>query len=161
MRAKVLALAIVCLAGCLAARAQQTPAPKPDFSGTWKFDPERSSLQITSPDASTFIIEHQEPHWRLERTHVYGGSSDTLNLELTTDGKPATRTIQGWTIQSRMHWEDGTLVLDSTTSREGQVTTVVVRYRLEDGGRTFVAEEHLEREQGTHDNLWVFEKSEP
>lgn len=161
MRAKTLALTVVCLAGCLVAHGQQTPSPKPDFSGTWKFDPERSSLQITPPDASTFVIEHDDPHWRLERTHVFGGKSDTLTLELTTDGGLVTSTIDGWQRRARMHWEDRTLVLDSMTSRGEQVTTVVVRYKLEDDGRTFIAEEHLERGRESHDNLWVFEKSTP
>ena len=161
MRTKVLVLAAVCFAACLAARGLETPLPKPDFSGTWKFDPERSSLQMQSPDASTFIIEHRDPSWRLERTHVFGERSDTLTLELTTDGEPTTFTLHGWEVESRLRWEDSSLVFHSTMRREGRLTTVEVRYRLEDDGRTFVAEEHMESEETTHDNLWVFEKAAP
>lgn len=157
MRTKVLALAAVCLAACMASLAE-TPEPKPDFSGTWEFSPERSSLEMRSPDASTFIIEHEDPRWRLERTHVFGDRSDTLTLELTTDGEPTTFTLHGWQVESRLHWEDQGLVFESTMSREGRVTTVTVRYRLEDDGRTFVAEEHMESEERTHDNYWVFDR---
>lgn len=160
MQTKTLALAIVCLAGCLAARGQQTPTSKPDFSGTWAFDPDRSSLQIASPDSSTFVIEHREPHWRLERTHVFGGSSDTFTLELTTDGKPVTFTHRGFEVHARLYWDGETLVFDSTLSHEGHVATNVVRYKLADGGRTFIAEERMQSEQETHDNFWFFEKSD-
>ena len=161
MRARIPALVIVCLAVALAARSQETPAPRPDFSGTWKLDLERSSLQIEAPDASTFVIDHRDPHWRLERTHVFGGRSDTLSMELTTDGEPMTFSRGGWEVRRRLHWEDAVLVLESTMSRDGRETRVVVRYRVEDGGRTFIAEEHLESGQETHDNLWVFERSTP
>lgn len=82
-------------------------------------------------------------------------------MELTTDGEPMTFSRGGWEVQRRLHWEDEVLVLESTMSRAGQETRVVVRYRVEDGGRTFIAEEHLEREQESHDNLWVFERSTP
>src|SRR5262249_47325453 len=59
---------------------------KPDFTGIWKFNRSRSSLQIPAPDSTTFVIEHREPRFHLSRTHVVGGHRDTLSLELTTDG---------------------------------------------------------------------------
>ena len=45
---------------------------KPDFTGTWEFNPSRSSLQNPAPESSTFGIEHREPYFYLERTHVFG-----------------------------------------------------------------------------------------
>ena len=86
-----------------------------------------------------------------------GSGPDTI--ELTTDGEPATLTIQGWEIHRRMYWEGETLVLESKSSREDRVTNVVVRYRLAEDGRTFFAEESLQRAEENHDNLWVFERS--
>lgn len=160
MDTKILAVTVLCLASFLAASAELAPQPKPDFSGTWEFVPERSSLQITPPDATTIVIEHSEPLWRFTRTHVFGDESETLTFELTTDGKPTTQTIQGWDVRSRIRWEGETLVFESTMSLEGQAAKVVVRYRLEDDGRTLTGEHHTEGEQETHDNLWVFEKSD-
>lgn len=60
---------------------------KSDFTGTWKFDHSKSSLQIPSPDSTSFVIEHNEPRFLLKRTHVFGGNSDTFSIDLTTDGK--------------------------------------------------------------------------
>ena len=130
----------------------------PDFSGIWEFDPKRSSLQIESPESSIFVIEHREPHWRLERTHVFGGSEDTFTMELTTDGKPVVLNHCGWEFHARLYWDGETLVLDSKFTRDGELVTNVVRYTLADNGRTFIAEERLRGEQHSHDNRWVFEK---
>lgn len=58
----------------------------PNFSGTWKFNSNRSSLQIASPESIGFVIEHHEPQFHLERTLVVGGHKDTFAIDLTTDG---------------------------------------------------------------------------
>jgi hypothetical protein len=51
---------------------------KPNFSGTWRFNPAKSALQISPPDATVFVIEHREPALRVARTHITGGKSDTF-----------------------------------------------------------------------------------
>ena len=47
-------LAFIILAGI------QAPQ-KPNFSGTWKFNPAKSKLQIPPPDSGVFRIDSQEP----------------------------------------------------------------------------------------------------
>lgn len=60
--------------------------PKPNFTGTWKFNPANSVLQIPAPDATVFVIDHREPVLRISRTHIVGEKQDTFSLDLTTDG---------------------------------------------------------------------------
>lgn len=103
---------------------------RPDFSGTWEFCPAKSSLEIPAPDSTTFVIEHDEPRFHLKRTHVFGGSSDTFLLELTTDGKPVEVNRAGLSIRASLRWEGITLVFDSTLNRNGEQGTNTVRYRL-------------------------------
>jgi hypothetical protein len=131
---------------------------KPDFTGTWKFNPAKSSLQIPQPDSTTFVIEHREPRFRLCRTHVVGGNSDTFRIDLTTDGAQVVCDHGGLEIQARLRWEGESLVFDSILTRGEMRATNVVRYRLAEAGRTFVAEECLRSEQHNHDNTWVFDK---
>ena len=54
---------------------------KTNFTGTWKFNPNKSALQSPSPESSIFVIEHHEPNFHLERTHVLGGVSDTFSVD--------------------------------------------------------------------------------
>src|SRR5262245_13311903 len=120
---------------------------KPDFTGIWRFNRGRSSLQIPAPDSTTFVIEHREPRFHPSRTHAVGGTSDTFSIELTTDGEPVTCNHVGLEIQARLRWEGETLVFDSELVREGTRAANVVRYRLADAGQSFVAEERFRSEQ--------------
>jgi hypothetical protein len=129
-----------------------------NFSGTWKFDPVRSSLQIPPPESTTFVIEHREPLFRLTRTHVFEGQEDTFSIELKTAGEPTVHNHRGFEIRARLYWEGEALVFDSTLTREGEQATNLVRYTLEDDGQTFVAEEHFRGNQQRYCNKWIFEK---
>ena len=132
--------------------------PRPDFSGKWKFNRAKSSLQIPPPESTTFVIEHREPLFRLTRTHVIDGQEDTFGIELRTDGEPVSRGHRGFEIRARLYWEDDALVFDSTLTREGKQATNVVRYTLENDGQTFVADEQFNSEQQSYSNMWVFKK---
>jgi hypothetical protein len=132
---------------------------KPDFTGTWKYKPNRSSLQIPAPDSTTLVIEHHEPRFRLSRTHVMGGSRDTFSIELTTDGEQVICNHNGLEIRARLRWAGETLVFDSELVREEIRAINVVRYRLADASQTLVAEESLRSEQHSHQNTWVFERA--
>ena len=134
---------------------------KPDFTGTWKFNSGKSALQSPSPESSIFVIEHREPHFRLERTHVFGGKSDTFSVALTTDGALIAMNHGGLEIHSRAYWEGDALVFDSGFVHEGEQATNIVRYRLEDAGQMLIAEKQLRSTQHKHDNIWVFEKQYP
>src|SRR5216683_2730878 len=105
---------------------------KPDFTGTWKFNPSKSSLQIPAPDSATFVIDHREPLFHLSRTHVVDGTSDTFAIELTVNGEQVVRNHSGMAIQARLYWEGETLVCDSVFVREGESASNIVRYRLAD-----------------------------
>src|SRR5262249_61781139 len=84
---------------------ERQPMTKLDFTGTWKLNHEKSSLQIPAPESTIFVIKHSEPHFHLERTHVFGGNSDTLSIDLTTDGKAQARNHGGFKIHASLPWE--------------------------------------------------------
>jgi hypothetical protein len=103
---------------------------KPNFTGTWKFNPGKSVLQIPAPDSTIFIVEHMEPIFRLSRTHVVGVKSDTFSLELTTDGTEVVILQGDLRLRARAYWEGETLVFDSHLLRGGEDATNILRYKL-------------------------------
>lgn len=131
-------------------------ADKPDFSGDWKFVPEKSRLQIPPPDSTVFHIQHREPEFVLSRTHVYNGESDTWGITLTTDGREVVSHEKGQTIHSRLVWEGEELVFSSTIVMKDRQATNVVRYRLSPDGKTFTAVESFRGPLLKYDNEWVF-----
>lgn len=131
---------------------------RPNFTGTWKFNREKSSLEIEIPDSTTFIIEHHEPNFHLERTHTRGQHSDTFTIDLTTDNKIVTRTHGNIEIRAHLVWEANALVFDSEIVQQGKKGTNRVRYQLADDGRTFVADEQFNSRDLNYKNKWVFDK---
>jgi hypothetical protein len=134
---------------------------KPNFSGTWKFNPAKSVLQIPAPDATEFVIEHREPALRISRTHIVGEQRDTFSLDLTTDGQEVWVDHGDLRICCRAYWDGDMLVFDSKLIRAGEEATNFVRYALTDGGKTFRAEERFRSGSLNYDNLWILDRSEP
>ena len=121
-------------------------------------DSTKSRLEMRTPTKSIFVIEHQEPRFKVTRTHTWGEKSNTLTSERTTDGEEHYRKdgeVETWT---RMTWLGEELVLDMKLAYRGEQGTNVVHYRLADEGKTLVAAEwyHMPRRQ--HHNLWVFDR---
>lgn len=135
--------------------------PRPNFSGTWTFNPGKSHLEVPPPDRSVFVIEHSEPRFRLDRTHVMEGKPDSLSIELTTDGTPVVQTVQGLEIHSTLRWEGDALLLVSKFPAEGDEASNAVRYRLGSEGQVLVAKERLRSSRVSYENRWVFDKAPP
>ena len=131
---------------------------RPNFTGTWLLDLKRSSLQIAPPTTSTFRIEHQEPNFRLSRTHVYGEMSDTWSIALTTDGTEHSQKNGDLDVRARLNWVGSALEAELKSNREGEEADVVVCYAITDGGRTLTAVERLRSAAQSYDNTWVFER---
>jgi hypothetical protein len=130
---------------------------KPDFSGTWVIDFERSRLQTQAKiERVSFTVEHREPDFRFSRVFVVEGKEDRHAYALTADGKVKVEELADRTVHSRLYWAGETLVYDvRIVLKDGREATNVVRYSLRDGGRTFVAEEAFRGPILKYDNLWV------
>jgi hypothetical protein len=134
--------------------------PKPDFSGTWKLNREKSKFETTVPKQSEliFVIEHKDPRFKTTRTLTLGERSDTLSWETTTDGKEHHRKDGDFESRMRMTWMGDELVLKSRLTRRGEQGTNEAHYRLADEGKTLIAAEWYHMPSSQHHNLWVFER---
>lgn len=134
---------------------------KPDFSGTWKFNRARSSLQTAAPDSTVFVVNHREPFFRFSRTHAVGGKLDTFSLELTTDGREVCVDRGGLRLRCRAHWDSGTLVFDTRLTRGGEEAENLVRYTLLPGGDGLRADERFRSPSVNYDNVWLLDRVAP
>jgi hypothetical protein len=141
-------------------RSEAPNLDKPDFSGTWVFNASKSALDPRFKVAEgTFVLEQEGRSFRFSRTFVIDGKPDSLSFELTIDGPEKTEKGPDRTAVSRLYWEGDTLVFTSrTTLNDGREASDVVRYTLEDGGRTFVAEESFRAPRLMYDNRWVADR---
>jgi hypothetical protein len=133
---------------------------KPDYTGTWTLNHEKSRLQIPAPDTTVFVVDHHEPALRISRTHVAGDSRDTFSLDLTTDGREVTVDRGEFRLRCRAYWDDDALVFDSHLVRAGDEATNVVRYALSSDRMLLVADEKFRGEALAYDNVWVLDRTD-
>jgi hypothetical protein len=137
-------------------RAQQSA--KPNYSGTWNFNPSRSELQVPVPTSAVFELDHREPVFRMKRTFVTDGKTETWSIDLSTDGKEVLKEEAGSTTRGRIFWEGNLLVYEATISMNGRTARDVVRYELSEDGKILTATERFRGPVVKYDNLWIFEK---
>jgi hypothetical protein len=133
---------------------------RPDFSGEWVFNAEKSRLEVKFKlDSAVFTIVHKEPRFKLSRVFVIDGRENALAWALTTDGKEEVTEEDGRTVHSRLFWDGDVLVFDVRyVLKDGREATNIVRYTLKDGGKAFVAEEKFRGPMLKYDNLWVADR---
>jgi hypothetical protein len=140
----------------------QTPASKPNFSGTWTFDVQKSSLKVSAPSSMTLQIDQNDPQIRLSRTQVYGSQTFDWKLETVADGqKEVVQNSPSYTTKSRVYWQGNSLVVDEKiTAADGTTVNDLVTYTLGDDAKTL---EGVERQttvgaKGGATNKWVYDK---
>jgi len=158
MRKHMIATIALAAVLTLAVGAGQNAA-KPDFSGVWNLNLQKSKLQIPAPDSGVFNIDHKEPSFHLARTFVKDGKNDNWSIDLTTDGKEVVQEEKTETFRGRLRWDGNDLVLDSTISLKDRTATNVVRYHLSDDDQTLTATENFKGPRLKYENVWVFDKN--
>ena len=152
-------LGVVAIGLLLASSLAAGEDPKPDFSGTWRFNPEKSKLETIIPPQSKliFVIEHEDPKFKMTRTLILGERTDTLSWEATTDGKEHHRKDGEFESRMRMTWMGDELILKSRLTRHDEQGTNEAHYRLTDEGMTMIAAEWYHMPSSQHHNYWVFD----
>jgi len=131
---------------------------KPDFTGIWEFNPKKSTLQIEPPDSTVMVIDHHEPVFRLSRTHTRSNKSDTLSVDLMTDGRELVLDQGEFHIRGHAYWDSDVLVFDSILTRAQEEATNDVRYTLSGTLNSLIAEETFRSKRLNYHNVWVLDR---
>src|SRR5262249_47404421 len=89
-------------------------ADKPDFSGDWSLNVDKSNLgPMPPPTSMTRKVEHKDPNLSLTQITVGGPQGDqTVNMKMTTDGKEVTNEMMGTQAKTTATWEGNALVIN-------------------------------------------------
>jgi len=135
------------------------PAAKPNFSGTWKVNIEKSTFDPSpTPKSLTYKIEHAEPSLKLTSTRVDDAAEDSVVLKLTTDGQENTNVVRGNEVKSKITWEGGVLVIVSVSTIEGANYELKDQWNLSEDGKTITWLRHYSSTQGEADAKYILEK---
>lgn len=100
--------AIVCL--CASITGAQT---KPDFSGAWKMNREKSKFARSGPDAILIKVDHKEPALTEDWSISTPNGERSFQAKYTTDGKEIEQEVMGGQIaKTSAKWEGDALVIE-------------------------------------------------
>lgn len=148
MRAVV--LTVFCF---LALAAAET---RPDFSGSWKLNVEKSDIQEASLKGARFEIEHREPVFVISRTLLYASETKNMKFELRTNGKPVVVPYGDDKLNLALRWDDGSLVCSIKDSDDAEAYAEKVSYRLSPDRKILTVTENRK----DRPRVWVFSREQ-
>jgi hypothetical protein len=110
---------------------------KPNFSGTWVLQTDKSDYgMMPAPMSRTDIIDHQEPKITIKRTAATAEGENKLDLVYAVDGKPWKNQAGPQEVSSTLHWEGQELVVVSEVDTPQGLATLTDRWSLSADGKT-------------------------
>lgn len=142
--------------------SSQVPPPitRPNFSGEWALDLERSHLDKIFHDISSGSarIEHHEPSFSFSRDFTRSGKKSAVAFVLSTNGKEVSGKEDGMPTRGTLAWSGDTLVFVTIYQAPRGEARNTVRYTLRDSGNTLQAVESFHGPRLSYENVWVFFK---
>ncbi len=105
--AALIIAAIVCLCASIAG-AQN----KPNFSGAWKMNPQKSKFAGGGPDNILIKIDHKEPAFAEDWSISTPNGDRSFQAKYTTDGKETEQEVMGRTAKTKATWDGDALVVE-------------------------------------------------
>lgn len=156
-------VSLLLLGAAAVAQAQAAPAAKPNYSGTWVFDAQKSKLVVPAPSRMTLEIKQEDPEISFVRTQVYGDQTFNWKLKATIDdAKPVQQDEPGYVMNSRVYWQQNMLVLDQKMfATDGTKVNDVVTYSLlPDGSLQAYESQTAAGGKGANNNRWIYDKKQ-
>jgi hypothetical protein len=105
---------------------------KPNFSGTWKLDMDKSSFgPIPPPESMTRRVDHKDPDISVEMSIT--GPDLSMSFRYSTDGKETANSFMGADFKSKAVWEGKALVIHNIVDAANKSTN---KWSLSDDGKT-------------------------
>ena len=146
---KILMSALLLVAAAVA-------ADKPDFSGNWKMDGDKSVFGPMPPPASmTRTIELKGAEVSFKQTMT--GPEMELTFKFFTDGRETVNSFMGADYKGTANWEGKTLVFHSRIESDAQFKSTS-KWTLSDDGKTLTEIWSVSSAQGDLEVTYVLVK---
>ncbi len=142
-----------------AATGMALAADKPDFSGSWKMDADKSVFGPMPPPTSlTRKIDHKDPAISVEEARSGAQGDMNMSMKYSTDGKETTNSLMGNDVKSKAVWEGKTLVITSAANFGGADVKLTDKWTLAEDGKTLTDVQAISAPQGDFELTWVLVK---
>jgi hypothetical protein len=132
---------------------------KPNFSGDWKLNVEKSDFgPMPPPTTLTMKVDHTDPEVKVT-TAMSGAQGDmTVDATYNTEGKETTNQFGPMQSKSTANWEGDDLVVNTKLDANGTEITIKGKWTLSADGKTLTQASHINSPQGDLDLKYVLEK---
>jgi hypothetical protein len=119
MKSRTSAALIIAVIVCLCALTASAQT-KPDFSGSWKLNKEKSKFEGNGgPDAILIKIDHKEPALTEDWLVSTPNGERAFVAKYTTDGKETEQQVMGRMAMTSAKWEGDALLIEFKNSENG------------------------------------------
>lgn len=131
--------------GCVASVA----ADKPDFSGKWRLNVEKSDFgPMPKPERVDYVLSQKDSGLIIKSTAVTNSGEVTNEVRVTTDGKEFTNELHGQAIKGTAKWDGATLVVTQKASMQGTEIVVVQTWTMSADRKSIAQEVSISTPQG-------------
>ena len=132
---------------------------KPNFSGDWKLNAEKSSFgQMPAPTSLTQKITHDDPSLKVVTAQTGAFGDFTSDFSFTTDGKDCPNQMNDFKMTSKVTWDGDSLVFDSKMDFQGNAMTGTEKWTLSPDGKVLNVTRHFSGPMGEGDATVVLDK---
>ena len=150
-------LSLLAVAGLTATLA--TAADKPNFSGSWKMNAEKSDFgPIPPPEKLERTIVHEDPKLNVNTLNVGPQGEMKSDSMYTTDGKDSVNKTGGMEIKSVAAWDGDKLIIKYKREVQGMDISFVETWTLGAEGKTMTVVNDLSTPQGDFKLVTVMDK---
>jgi hypothetical protein len=134
-------------------------ADKPDFSGTWKMDPEKSVFGAVPPTTSmTLTVDHRDPNISVHQVSTGPEGDRDLTYKYSTDGKETVSDYMGTAVKNKARWDGKAVVVNGSLDAGGTEVKLTSKWTLSDDGKTFTDVVGISTPQGDLEITFVLVK---
>jgi hypothetical protein len=133
-------------------------ADKPDFSGSWKMDADKSVFgPMPPPTTMTRKIDHKDPDLTVNESRT-GAQDVNLTMKYSTDGKETTNSLMGNDMKCKAVWDGETLVITSMANFGGADVKLTDKLSLSADKKTLTDVQGISAPQGEFELTYVLVK---
>jgi hypothetical protein len=135
-------------------------ADKPNFSGDWSLDVDKSNFgPMPGPATMTRKVDHSDPAMKVTEATTGGPQGDqTLTMNYSTDGKETTNELMGAPVKATASWDGSALMIKMAANFGGTDITITDKWTLSADGKVLTDLRHLVIPQGEFDITYVMAK---
>jgi hypothetical protein len=154
MNRRLFATALLFAAGTLVA------ADKPNFTGEWKLNIEKSTFgPMPAPVSQMLKIEHDDPKMVIVQDQEQAdGQKLNMTMKYSTDGTESTNDFRGAPAKMSAKWDGDALVVNTKLDFQGMEIKIANTMKLAADGKSITSVAKIETPQGDIETTSLLEK---